>query len=123
MDWVRVNRRFGAWAALFALAVQITLSFGHVHLDGVTPSRAAAQTQAQSADGAPAPGGQHHSGGQDYCAICATLGLIASSVLPDPAGLILPIAHLHPWSSHFPTAPAMRWAHDHFQARAPPFFG
>src|SRR5260370_29179349 len=32
MLWVRTNRRIGAAVALFALAVPLPLSFGHVHL-------------------------------------------------------------------------------------------
>ena len=31
MHWVRANRRIGAWVALFALSLQLVLSFGHVH--------------------------------------------------------------------------------------------
>ena len=34
MRWVH-NRRFGSWLALAALALQIVVSFGHVHLDRV----------------------------------------------------------------------------------------
>ena len=33
MYWVRSNRRFGSWAALFALAIQLVLSFGHIHIE------------------------------------------------------------------------------------------
>ena len=35
MHRIRNNRRFGGWLALFALAVQLVLSFGHVHLEGI----------------------------------------------------------------------------------------
>jgi len=34
MRWVRSNTRFASWLALFAFALQLTLSFGHLHLDG-----------------------------------------------------------------------------------------
>jgi len=32
MRWVRGHRRVGACVALFALALQLVLSFGHIHL-------------------------------------------------------------------------------------------
>src|SRR5262245_56438932 len=32
MGWIRSNLRFGAWCALLALAIQLVLSFGHVHV-------------------------------------------------------------------------------------------
>ena len=35
MGWVRRYARFGSWLALAALALQLVLSFGHIHLDGV----------------------------------------------------------------------------------------
>ena len=41
MHWVRSNRRFGSWAALFALAIQLVLSFGHIHLEDFQGSSAA----------------------------------------------------------------------------------
>jgi hypothetical protein len=31
MSWVRTHRRIGGTLALFALALQLVLSFGHVH--------------------------------------------------------------------------------------------
>src|SRR5262245_22367051 len=34
MRWVRANLQVGAWCALFALAMQFALSFGHVHVPG-----------------------------------------------------------------------------------------
>ena len=35
MGWVRYHRRFGAWPGFAALALQIVLSFGHVHVGNV----------------------------------------------------------------------------------------
>ena len=124
MRWIRLNRRIGAWAALFALAVQLTLSFGHVHLDKSALTRLPAQaTQWQTADGnapsRPAP----HSDANDFCAICATIAMVASSVLPTPAPLPAPVATPHLWAREFASALPARKAHTLFQARAPPFVG
>jgi hypothetical protein len=120
MRWIRGNRRIGAWAALFALAVQITLSFGHVHKLAL-PSRAPAHAaQWQAADGGTPT---KHSDAQDFCDICATIAMVASSVLPSPAPLPTPVATTHVWIREFASAPLARKAHTLFQARAPPFVG
>jgi hypothetical protein len=120
MRWIRGNRRIGAWAALFALAVQFTLSFGHVHLDqGSSSSAAAGIVRLQAANHSPTHPG-HPSDANDYCAICATIGLVASSILPEPSGLILPIAGPHRWLGEFEAVAASRPPHILFQARAPP---
>ena len=122
MGWIRVNRRIGAWAALFALTVQITLSFGHIHLDKIALSRLPAHaTQLQAADGKTRSG--HHSGANDFCEICATIAMVASSVLPTPAPLPAPVATPYSWAREFAFAPPVRRAHSFFQARAPPFVG
>jgi hypothetical protein len=49
MHWIRKNNRLGAWAAVFALAIQLVLSFGHVHLDNFqgTSSVTASASQPQ----------------------------------------------------------------------------
>src|SRR5215472_13233042 len=50
MRWFRANRRFSGTLALFALALQFTLAFGHIHLrdfagvPGVTVARTLATT-------------------------------------------------------------------------------
>ena len=76
MGWVHGHKRHGALFALAALALQIVLSFGHVHLDGlrlaathdavtVRYQTAAAQTSTQIP-------GQNPGTDDDYCAICAS---------------------------------------------------
>jgi hypothetical protein len=37
MGWFRSRSRWGSYLALFALAFQLALSFGHVHLEGGAP--------------------------------------------------------------------------------------
>jgi hypothetical protein len=122
MRWIRRNRRIGAWAALFALAVQITLSFGHIHIGKIaSATQAAHATQWQLSDrNAPARSG-HHSDANDFCAICATIAMVASSVVPEPSLPVPPIAAPYAWSRQFASALRSRQAHFLFQARAPPF--
>ena len=121
---IRANRRLGAWAALFALTVQIVLSFAHVHSYELTTSSpvAAGGSLQQSANRDPAPPA-HHDGAHDVCAICATISLLATSVMPEPARLTLPIALSSIWTRGLATATALVDHHVLFQARAPPVTG
>jgi hypothetical protein len=127
VHWIRSNLRGLARLALFALAVQITLTFGHVHLDGWAP--ASAQAAAPSADQgaallAKAPGkNQKSHGAADFdCPICALIQLASTCApsvappLPVPAilgGTILET----PEAQDFSAPPTFA-----FQARGPPAF-
>jgi len=105
--------------ALAALALQLVLSFGHVHLPGVRrPALAVSGSAAQASPlGAPQPG---NDADDDYCAICATIFLAANSFLPPAPQLPVPfvsrpIEHFAPVAVDFIVprrAP--------FQSRAPP---
>ena len=117
--------RQGAGVALFALALQLVLSFGHVHLDGAAVSASAvagiAVSQAADDNGAPSDPG-HHPGTNDVCAICATISLAGSLLLPQLAQLVLPVVNVHQWSPDLQAALAPGEPHFLFQARAPPVF-
>src|SRR5262245_2598724 len=120
MRWFRQNVRFGSWCALVALAVQLVLSFGHLHIatSGVAATALAA---AESFSGAPedSPAPSKHSRVADYCTICASIhlaGLLTtepSSVLaPHPSGAVrLTVGIETIPSAHFGLP---------FSARAPP---
>jgi len=116
MHWIRRNSRFGSWAALFALTIQLYLSFGHIHLENfqVSSSAIAASSQSQPADD------DHGRAGHDFCAICAALSMTASSALPTVAVLAIPVDHAHAWVVDVRTAQLPYNVHSPFQARAPP---
>ena len=77
MRRVDCHNRFGSWLALAALALQIVVSFGHVHLDRV--AHASAIVAVAGAPGSPAlPDQQPGNEADDYCAICATIYLAAN---------------------------------------------
>jgi hypothetical protein len=116
MKWVRANIGLGARVALFALAVQFALSFGHFHpiAAQAAPSIQSVQQQLPS----PGPDTDRHL--DDLCAICAVIALASTAVAAAPPSLLLPqfvelrqqttetaFLHLH----------AARAA---FQSRAPP---
>ena len=90
MKRVRLPAKFGSWLALFALALQLALSFGHVHLNGIGPITVkAAGTHAPAVPSSPAPPADD---ADDYCAICATIHLAAAGDMPQAAELPVPFA-------------------------------
>lgn len=123
MGWVRRNRRHGACLALAALALQIALSFGHVHLDGlIRPSQAFANSHstiiAQSSQQAPA-----QSPGDDddgYCAICASIFLVSTSFVSEPPQLPVPDAFARVEQTFSATHGIVAPLRVAFRSRAPP---
>jgi hypothetical protein len=101
MKWFRQNVRTGSRLALFALALQFVLSFGHFHWDA---AQAAAAIQSQTAlahmqgvvpDAAGQPQQQptdhdHGKPSTEPCAICAVMSMANQMVVATPALLPLP---------------------------------
>ena len=118
MHWVRTNRRFGSWLALAALALQLALSFGHVHL---IPTRRFYRWINAKAPGSPPSPAQHPANdADDYCAICATIHLASTSFLPDAPQL--PVLLVSQTIEHFHHVAFVAVARQRtpFQSRAPP---
>jgi hypothetical protein len=109
--------------ALFALALQIVVSFGHMHRDdlGLPPLSGAEQTQIAASVAAGHPAGQHQQpASDDYCPICASIALLATAMPAVPPVLVTlqAIGYVPP-----PLASLQRLASQvalSFQARAPP---
>jgi hypothetical protein len=121
MQWIRTNRRFGAWCAFVAIALQIVLSFGHTHrIDslrpgGLFPAAAAVHAGAEH-DPAPKPAGL----AAEYCAICAVIEMVASPVPLEAAGAGVPVMTVRARFAAPHTEAAWTLGHLLFQARAPP---
>ena len=121
MRWFRTERRLGSLLALFALAVQLVLSFGHIHLNGVVGETTPAIVAGGHAFTSPSSPAQHPANeADDYCAICAVIHLAATSFLPQSPQLAVPfVAEIVEHSSlvaFFFVAPQRT----PFQSRAPP---
>lgn len=122
MGWVWLHRRHGALLALIALAVQIVVAFGHVHLHGLaqnshSTSAAERAVLADSKSHAPA---QIPADNDDYCAICASIFLASSAFAPAPPQLLIPANFQrveHCFNAASPVAEPLRLA---FRSRAPP---
>lgn len=120
----RYRGRVGSWLALVALAFQLAVSFGHVHLEGVARSdsaRVASTAGGHASHALLAPQSRTTGGDQDdYCPVCASVYLTANSFVP-PAP-VLPVPSASNVVEHFShIAPVFiifrRLA---FQPRAPP---
>ena len=89
MRWVRANVRAGAWCALVAMALQLGLTFGHVHA-----SVSSAATPWLTAQGPVAPTDGPRAPLKpliDHCAICAVIHMAGAGV--PPAALSLPMPY------------------------------
>jgi hypothetical protein len=119
MQWFRAKRSLSSHIALFALALQLALSFGHVHLDELAlgeSTRAAAQ---KASDAQSVPSGNVPDR-DEVCAICAIIGLSGALLIPDAPALVFAGA---PQEALFPDLLAVLVsapARAQFQARAPP---
>jgi hypothetical protein len=94
MRWFRANKTFCSRLALFALAVQFVLAFGHIHRDDIYgPARQAAAIAAAVPDGSqPLPANHPAKHSDDYCAICAAVSLLGNSFAATAPLLLLPSA-------------------------------
>jgi hypothetical protein len=121
MYWVRTNRRWSTWLALAAMALQLVLSFGHIHLEKLASSPVVTSVAAAKAPSSKQNPAQHPANEADhFCAICATIHLASSSFLPDAPSLPVPSAFRkieHFGHFNFIFVSPQRAA---FQSRAPP---
>jgi hypothetical protein len=98
MSWFRSRSRWGSCLALFTLALQLVLSFGHVHFDdedapasehsalrGMHASAATTATDDHADKESPALP-------DDRCPICTLIHLAGTLVAAEPPSLPLPTA-------------------------------
>lgn len=127
MRWFRTNGRFGSGLALFALALQFWLAFGHIHPDDIYGSvgqpLSSANEIALPATGAPQSFSRDHAANNtgDFCAICETMFMLGSSATPAAPQLLAPAPIIRP-ARHFGRVAALFVAPRRapFQSRAPP---
>jgi hypothetical protein len=125
MDWFRSRSKWSSYLALFALALQLVLTFGHVHLDRAAPisgdrSTVVTADGANAAPGTPSDPTDRHDRADDHCSICTLIHLAGALVLAEPPSLPLPDISVRvpsepPLAFDFPSPPRALFA-----ARAPP---
>src|SRR5262245_30739003 len=76
MGAFRSRSRWGSYLALFALAFQLVISFGHVHLEGGSPT--AGHTSIVAKAVADPASKQAPAVADDHCPICALIHLVGT---------------------------------------------
>lgn len=127
MRWFRSHIRAGSRLALFALAVQFCLAFGHLHPQDLygsaqrplTNAAEIALPRAESPESFSANYAADRS--DDFCAICETIFMLGSSATPEPPKTLTPALIIRP-AQHFARTAALFIAprRGPFQSRAPP---
>jgi hypothetical protein len=106
--------------ALFALALQLAVSFGHVHADELTDKPLGIASTAHAGEVQAPAGGTDTDHHDDHCDICATLHALASARIATPPPLPIPRAFSHveaPIDEGLASTEPRRTS---FQSRAPP---
>jgi hypothetical protein len=124
MNWVRSHIRTNVCLALFALALQAALSFGHIHPEDLgLPATGAGHTHL-AANTSPAPAKpsapDQNPGSDDYCAICASMVLVAAAIPSLPPVLIVPEKIHRIWPAEISARSISSKFIRSFQARGPP---
>jgi hypothetical protein len=86
MKWVRAKAKRLSLLALFALAIQLGLSFGHMHRDLSWPTSHTQAVASSSSSSIPA----NQPDADDICAICFTVALASSVMHSAPPVLAVP---------------------------------
>ena len=115
MRWFRSSRRPWGWVALWALALQLALSFGHVH--GTRDDHPAA-AQTTTADAGNVSTGD--TSDTDYCATCAILALLTGAQTASAPVFVRPMAPVSVEITVAPEAPRLGASRTAFRSRAPP---
>jgi hypothetical protein len=125
MCWLRSRKRAGSYLALFALAFQLAVSFGHVHLERIAPpsvgASALAHAQPSAADlNAPSNPTGREDLADDCCPICTLIHLAGALVPAEMPSLPLPTV-VGRWRLEVAAEFDLTAAHAAlFRARAPP---
>ncbi|SRR5579871_699498 len=127
MRWFRANRKIGGPLALFALALQFYLAFGHFHPEDLwgrldRPLSTAADILLPTASAQQSlSAGSAANQGDDFCAICETIFMLGSSATPEAPQLLAAVPLIRP-AQHVGRTAALFIAPRRapFQSRAPP---
>ena len=133
VKWFRKHVKHGSRLALFALAIQFVLSFGHSHaLAAPAIATSLAQTDLDDAQVLPAPVAKsevakqqqpsNHDTDQpgEACAICAVISLANNLVFSAPPLLLLPQAVEFLYLTTDAEFAHLNSIRSPFQSRAPP---
>ena len=118
MRLFRDHIRLGSWFALIALALNLVLSFGHIHVIG-GHERNALVTVVEKSDGGQT--GHHNDGlADDRCPICMAASAIGTALAASAPVLPHPVAYVLVDRAVEPTIAFVEQPKAAFRSRAPP---
>ncbi len=118
MQWFRAKRSPSGYAALFALALQLALSFGHLHLGELALGKTTLAAAANAPDSQAPPGTVPDR--DEVCAICAIISLSGALLIPDVPTLVFAGAQQEAFFQNLVAVLVSDLTRGQFQARAPP---
>jgi hypothetical protein len=125
MSWFRSNGQKVAMLGLFALACQLLVSFGHIHITrwsidasglAVSSGIVAGCEVVRPASPQKLPAGF----ADEFCAICASVGMASALIVPDYPLLVVPTSFVDVMPLVSAKRAASAFEHLSFRARAPP---
>ncbi len=114
MNWLRSKAKRLSLLALFALALQFGLSFGHFHNDLTVTAASASASQSQAST----PDTDHAH--RDLCAICSTVAMTSNAVAAATPSLPLPLTFAAYQAAHHLETVTPDSRRGAFRSRAPP---
>jgi hypothetical protein len=118
MRWFRSNVRSGAWFALIAMALQLALTFAHVHLRSTASAQLAAKISVTLPDGSSLPTKPRLV--DENCAVCTLIQMAGTAAPATTASLPLSVRFTStPLTIGIEREPAVSPLLP-FQARGPP---
>lgn len=124
MTWIRSTIRPVTRLALFALAFQMAVSFGHMDADelGLPSLGLVGRTHLtlSATKTVIAPAGHAPAAPEGYCPICASMALVATAFPSLPPVLVAPPQARSAWPAPMPAAGVSPKLALSFRARAPP---
>jgi hypothetical protein len=121
MRWFRDHIRRGSWFALIALAINLGLSFGHVHaIDGKSLAHRSAWQIAAIGSPDEGQGDQHHGPADLLCPICMVASAMGHALASVPPALPLALAESPIDPSIEPAIAVPQRPRAAFHSRGPP---
>jgi hypothetical protein len=116
----RQRKCISSYLALFAIAFQLFISFGHVHLAGFPSANIITTGQSGLSQAQNDPSQNVPNDKNDTCAICAIIGLAGSLLVADPHTFVPPVTQYCGSLSCFDSFHVSIAERVYFQSRAPP---
>jgi hypothetical protein len=122
MRWFRETLKQGSWLALIALAINLGLSFGHIHAidSGVSGRGIATATSIASPDHGHKQGHPDHGHADYLCTICMAASAMASALASAPPALPSKFANVTIDRTIEPVFALVEPPSAAFQSRGPP---